>query len=92
MWTGGCWKRSSRRWGRRMGSGLALVAVGGYGRKELFPQADVDLLLLTTTDAVAPPREAIADFLQLLWDAGCGRAIRCIAFRSAPRSIPTTRS
>jgi [protein-PII] uridylyltransferase len=54
----------------RLGSGAALVAVGGYGRKELFPQADVDLLLLTLTDVVVPPREALADFLQLLWDGG----------------------
>jgi len=54
----------------RMGSGAALVAVGGYGRRELFPQADVDLLLLTMTDAVVPPREALADFLQRLWDGG----------------------
>ena len=55
---------------QRMGAGLALVAVGGYGRKELFPQADVDLLLLIATDAVTPPREALADFLQMLWDGG----------------------
>src|ERR1019366_6435298 len=54
----------------RMSSGLALVGVGGYGRKELFPQADVDLLLLTAADNAAPPREAIAEFLQSLWDAG----------------------
>ena len=54
----------------RMGTGAALLAVGGYGRKELFPQADVDLLLLTMTDAMTPPREALADFLQLLWDGG----------------------
>lgn len=54
----------------KMPTGLALVAVGGYGRKELFPQADVDLLLLISTDAVTPPRDALADFLQLLWDGG----------------------
>lgn len=54
----------------RMSSGLALLAVGGYGRKELFPQADVDLLLLTANDSLTPPREALADFLQLLWDGG----------------------
>ena len=56
--------------GPRAPSGLALVAVGGYGRKELFPQADVDLLLLTLADAAVPPRDALADFLQLLWDGG----------------------
>lgn len=56
--------------GGRMGSGGALLAVGGYGRRELFPQADVDLLLLTMTDAVMPPREALAEFLQILWDGG----------------------
>ncbi|HXP85470.1 MAG TPA: HD domain-containing protein [Bryobacteraceae bacterium] len=51
-------------------SGLALVAVGGFGRKELFPQSDVDLLLLVASNSQVPPREAIAVFLQNLWDAG----------------------
>ena len=56
--------------GQRASTGLALLAVGGYGRKELFPQADVDLLLLTSSDAAVPPRDALADFLQMLWDGG----------------------
>jgi [protein-PII] uridylyltransferase len=51
-------------------SGLAAVAVGGFGRKELFPQSDVDLLLLVASNQQIPPREAIAAFLQTLWDAG----------------------
>jgi [protein-PII] uridylyltransferase len=51
-------------------SGLALVAVGGFGRKELFPHSDVDLLLLVASNSQVPPREAIAIFLQNLWDAG----------------------
>jgi [protein-PII] uridylyltransferase len=51
-------------------SGLALVAVGGFGRGELFPHSDVDLMLLVESDKNVPPREAISAFLQSLWDAG----------------------
>ena len=54
----------------RFRSGLALVAVGGFGRGELFPHSDVDLLLLVESDKNVPPREAISAFLQSLWDAG----------------------
>ena len=54
----------------RMPKGLALVAVGGFGRRELFPYSDVDLLLLTASESAVPAREAISGFLQLLWDGG----------------------
>jgi [protein-PII] uridylyltransferase len=51
--------------------GLALLAVGGYGRGELFPHSDIDLLILIDG---APPagaaKEALARFLQVLWDEG----------------------
>jgi [protein-PII] uridylyltransferase len=53
------------------GSGLALLAVGGYGRRELFPHSDVDILLLTDRDlGGAGDRAAISVFVQRLWDAG----------------------
>src|SRR5690242_4601270 len=52
----------------RVRSGLALLAVGGFGRRELFPRSDVDLLLLTAEEA--PPKDAISAFLQTLWDGG----------------------
>ncbi len=50
--------------------GLAVVAVGGFGRSELFPHSDVDLLLLAESDKNLPPRENISAFLQGLWDSG----------------------
>jgi [protein-PII] uridylyltransferase len=52
-------------------AGLALVAVGGYGRRELFPQSDVDLMFLL--DARFPEKlakEPIRRLNQMLWDAG----------------------
>ena len=51
-------------------AGMALLAVGGYGRRELFPYSDVDLLLLVESDRLAQQaREPIATFLQTLWDS-----------------------
>jgi [protein-PII] uridylyltransferase len=52
-------------------SGLALLAVGGYGRRQLFPYSDIDLLLLFDCERAAQERkEAISAFLQRLWDSG----------------------
>lgn len=52
-------------------AGLALLAVGGYGRRHLFPHSDVDLLLLVENDQlVQAAREPISAFLQTLWDTG----------------------
>jgi len=49
----------------------ALLAVGGYGRRQLFPYSDVDLLLLFATERAAGGlKDAISGFLQQLWDAG----------------------
>jgi [protein-PII] uridylyltransferase len=49
----------------------ALLAVGGYGRRQLFPYSDVDLLLLFPSERAAEERkEAISAFLQKLWDSG----------------------
>ena len=52
-------------------SGLALLAVGGYGRRQLFPYSDVDLLLLFDSERLmAASKDRISSFLQELWDAG----------------------
>lgn len=53
------------------GSGLALLAVGGYGRGRLFPHSDVDLLVLAGRDVAVPAeRQRLAEMLRRLWDAG----------------------
>ncbi|PYT21929.1 MAG: hypothetical protein DMG58_31200 [Acidobacteria bacterium] len=45
--------------------------MGGYGRRQLFPYSDVDLLLLFASDKTAAGlKDAISRFLQQLWDSG----------------------
>src|SRR6202030_1314661 len=52
-------------------SGLSLLALGGYGRKLLFPYSDLDILFLFGGDkAEAEFRPLIADFSRTLWDLG----------------------
>jgi [protein-PII] uridylyltransferase len=51
-------------------AGLALFAVGGYGRGELFPQSDIDVLVLAEPDAQEAQREALSRCFALLWDSG----------------------
>ena len=52
-------------------SSLALLAVGGFGRRELFPHSDVDLLILSEGEPRSPQaREALSSFLRSLWDSG----------------------
>ncbi|MGI9289725.1 MAG: [protein-PII] uridylyltransferase [Gammaproteobacteria bacterium] len=59
---------------------IALVAVGGYGRGELHPGSDIDLLLLTGLN-VRKARDSIAEFLAFLWDIGLeiGHSTRSVA-------------
>ena len=68
---------------------FCMLALGGYGRRELFPHSDIDLLFLTESSAEqASQRMAIAALLRELWDlrlrvghsvhtlAECGRLYR----------------
>jgi [protein-PII] uridylyltransferase len=50
----------------------AVVALGGYGRKELSPFSNIDLLFLHAGLRSVRSREIIERVLQLLWDAGLG--------------------
>ena len=52
-------------------SGVALAAVGGYGRRQLFPCSDVDLLFLFERQAAATAaRDPIQTVLREMWDRG----------------------
>jgi [protein-PII] uridylyltransferase len=49
---------------------VSLAAVGGYGRGELFPFSDIDLLILVASEAhVGQLKDPLADLLRRLWDA-----------------------
>jgi [protein-PII] uridylyltransferase len=54
----------------RMPSTAALMAVGGYGRRQLFPHSDVDVLILLPDAADASTASAIERLVTSLWDAG----------------------
>lgn len=59
---------------------LAAVAVGGYGRGQLYPHSDVDVLVLMP-DGATTPAGAIERFFAALWDIGIelSHAVRTIA-------------
>ncbi len=59
---------------------ISLVAVGGYGRGELHPQSDVDILLLTQEDIEVELEEKISSFITQLWDIklDIGHSVRSI--------------
>ena len=51
--------------------GLSLVALGGYGRRLLFPYSDLDILFVFGSEAAETEfRPLIADFSRTLWDLG----------------------
>ncbi|MEG0936585.1 MAG: [protein-PII] uridylyltransferase [Comamonas sp.] len=62
----------------------ALLAVGGYGRAQLFPYSDIDVLVLLPQSGAQPAPEIAArieQFISSCWDAGLeiGSSVRSIA-------------
>ena len=57
---------------------ISLIALGGYGRKELYPFSDIDLLLLHDRWAVKSMQKVAESILYPLWDSGyeVGHSVR----------------
>ncbi|MEX8193500.1 [protein-PII] uridylyltransferase [Comamonas guangdongensis] len=72
------WQRAS------MPAGAALLAVGGYGRAQLFPCSDIDVLVLLPQNSAGPDPEfatSVERFISSCWDAGLeiGSSVRSLA-------------
>jgi [protein-PII] uridylyltransferase len=74
----------------------ALVGVGGFGRGELFPYSDVDLLILLGRSPDEATRAKLEQLVQLLWDLGLeiGSSIRtveeCLTESAADITVQTS--
>jgi [protein-PII] uridylyltransferase len=75
---------------------IALAAVGGYGRGQLFPCSDVDILILLSGPADAACARKIEHLIGTLWDIGIevGHSVRtideCLALAAADVTVQTT--
>jgi [protein-PII] uridylyltransferase len=88
----GCWQHFLGDYAPQ----LLLCAVGGYGRKELFPYSDIDILVLLDNHDTADYREPLGNFFAFLWDIGLklGYSVRtvpqCVAAAVDDQTIMTS--
>ncbi|MDO4698093.1 MAG: bifunctional uridylyltransferase/uridylyl-removing protein GlnD [Pasteurellaceae bacterium] len=74
---------------------LALLAVGGYGRREMFPLSDLDILILCEQQIDESTQQTLNALFNLLWDSKLqlGTAIRtldeCVEIGKAEISVAT---
>jgi [protein-PII] uridylyltransferase len=78
---------------------MALLAVGGYGRSDLLPHSDIDVLLLLPDDLAVVPgsplKATLESFISACWDIGLeiGSSVRtvaeCVAEAQADQTVQT---
>jgi len=79
-----------------LGSEAALVATGGYGRGELFPCSDIDLLILLADEPAPAQRESLERLIGAFWDIGLeiGHSVRtpqaCVEVAREDITVRTT--
>lgn len=79
----------------RWDNDISLIAVGGYGRGELHPFSDIDILLLLEDDLADKYNANIEKFVTFLWDIGLdiGSSVRsmkeCIAIAKEDITVAT---
>jgi [protein-PII] uridylyltransferase len=75
---------------------VALCAVGGYGRREMFPYSDIDILVILPIDDISEYQESLGAFFTFLWDIGLklGYSVRsipqCVEVATGDQTIMTS--
>ena len=71
-----CWKHFLKQHSTH----LSLIATGGYGRNELFPNSDIDILILLKSSNTSEYQDNLSAFSNFLWDIGLkpGQSVRTI--------------
>ncbi len=55
---------------------LSLLAIGGFGRNELYPHSDLDLAIVSPDELTEIEQHQIAQFVQILWDNQLAPAVK----------------
>ena len=86
-----CWKHFLGQYSAQ----LCLIATGGFGRSELFPNSDIDILILLKDSNTTPFQDGLSAFSNFLWDIGLkpGQSVRttpeCILAAKEDQTIMT---